>query len=618
MTDYGRSPGSQPWHPEDPLYGDREWGSRQDGGAHHQQYGDASQDPYGQGHDDRRYDAGGQGYDSGISGQGHGAAPGPGHDGGWDPGTGQHTAPPYGTPQPADPYGTPQSADPYGTGQGAGPYDTSGAYPQPEPPDRRHPDAHGGAPHPGHDRGGHGGHGGHGQGGQWPTGAPGGGPHPSFPGDRYPEDRGRPADDRGWDGHAAGGGSRRRGDDGHDGHGDEAYGGAPHGDDPHGDEAYGDEPAGSRHEAGSRRGRTKKRKSRNGVACLFVALVLAGGLGGAGYFGYQFWQDRFGPAPDFSGSGTGETVTVEVPKGAVGAEIGGVLVKQGVVKSVDAFVAAQGENPKGLSIQPGFYTLRKGMSAAAAVDAMLDPKSRNVLIIPEGKRNAWVYQQVDKRLELAPGTTEKVARNEAGNLGLPEWATGHPDVKDPLEGFLFPADYPVAKGNKPEDVLRKMVARANSEYGRLDLEAKAGALGLEGPWELVTVASLVQAEGKTEDDFRKMSEVVYNRLKPTNTETNQLLQFDSAFNYLKGQSEIEISESEINSNRDPYNTYTRKGLTPGPIGNPGKEALAAALTPTAEGWMYFVATDGMNKTEFARTHDEFLKLKDKFNDNKGG
>ncbi|CAL9283750.1 endolytic transglycosylase MltG [Streptomyces sp. SudanB25_2051] len=632
MTEYGRSPGSQPWHPEDPLYGDQGWGGRQDTGAYHQQqphYG-GHQDPYQQGYDGRQYDTGGQeygagaqgqAYDQGAAGQSYGTGdPGQGYGsgvpgqeyGGWDTGTGQH----------AMPYGTPPPADPYGAGQGTDPYSTPEAYPPPQPPGRRHPDPqhqplqHQPQQHQARE---------HGQGGQWQAEAPG--DDQRFHGDerhaddrQYYEDHAEtqgpgdrdpyPAEGQGRDERAPRG-SRRRG-----GHDEDALDGPDGPDDGRDDDGHDDDPAGSRRDGG--RGRTKKRKSRNGVACLFVALVLAGGLGGVGYVGYQFWQDRFGPAPDFTGSGTGETVTVEVPKDASGSEIGNILVKSGVVKSVDAFVTAQEKNPKGLSIQPGFYTLQKGMSAASAVEAMLSPKSRNVLIIPEGKRNAWVYEQIDKRLELAAGTTEKVAKANAGKLGLPAWATGHPDVKDPLEGFLFPADYPVAKGNKPEDVLKKMVARANTEYAKLDLETKAQGLGLKGPWELVTVASLVQAEGKTEDDFRKMSEVVYNRLKPTNTETNQLLQFDSAFNYLKGQSEIEISESEINSNKDPYNTYTRRGLTPGPIGNPGKEALAAALAPTSDGWMYFVATDGMNKTEFAKTHDEFLKLKDKFNDNQGG
>jgi UPF0755 protein len=190
-------------------------------------------------------------------------------------------------------------------------------------------------------------------------------------------------------------------------------------------------------------------------------------------------------------------------------------------------------------------------------------------------------------------------------------------IKDPLEGFLFPGTYPAAKGMKPDAILKQMVTQARLKYAAYGLDTKAKALGLSNAFQLVTVASLVQAEGKTHDDYRKMAEVVYNRLKPTNTETNQLLQFDSTYNYLKGTSNIHISEKEINSNQNPYNTYTHKGLPPGPIGNPGEDAIKAALNPTHDGWIYFVATDGTTNTEFAKTYEEFKQLKDKFNASSG-
>jgi UPF0755 protein len=362
-----------------------------------------------------------------------------------------------------------------------------------------------------------------------------------------------------------------------------------------------------------RRGRgARPKKRRNGCACLVVCLVLGGGVAGVGYFGYQFYQNRFGAAPDFAGDGNGEQVVVTIPKGAGGSAIGQELKRKGVVKSVDAFIAAQQSNPNGKSIQDGAYTLQKEMSAKAAVELLLSPKSRSNLIIAEGKRNVDVYKMIDKRLGVSEGTTAKVAKSEWKSLGLPQWAMNHKNVKDPLEGFLYPSSYAAAKGQKPEDVLKQMVARANEQYEKIGLEQKAQGLGLEGPWQLLTVASLLQAEGKTHDDFRKMSEVIYNRLKSSNTETNQKLQFDSSFNYLMGQSKIHISESEINTNMDPYNTYTNRGLPPGPIGNPGEEALQAALDPTDDGWMYFVATDGVSNTEFAKTHKEFLRLKEKF------
>lgn len=345
--------------------------------------------------------------------------------------------------------------------------------------------------------------------------------------------------------------------------------------------------------------------------------MFGGGLGGVGYFGYQFYKDRFGSAPDYAGDGTSEMVTVVIPKGAFGSDIGVALKKAGVVKSVDAFVAAQEENSKGKTLQAGAYLLKTQMSAASAVEMMLDPESQNNVLVRPGERNLKVYEAIDQQLELSSGATQKAAEKKYKSLGLPDWANDNTDIKDPLEGFLYPGTYPAAKGMKPETVLKPMVAQAAKKYEQYGLSSKAKALKLDNPLQVLTVASLIQAEGKTEDDFRKMAEVVYNRLNLANPETYGLLQFDSTFNYLQKESNIDISESEINSNKDPYNTYTRKGLPPGPIDNPGDQAIKAALNPTDDGWYYFVATDGVNKTEFAKTHAQFQKLKDKFNESSG-
>jgi UPF0755 protein len=361
----------------------------------------------------------------------------------------------------------------------------------------------------------------------------------------------------------------------------------------------------------------KDKKRRTGCACMVVVLVFGGGLAGVGYYGYKFYQNRFAPAPDYAGNGSKEVVTVEIPKGAGGWEIGRRLEAAGVVKSAEAFVHAQGTTPGGDSIQAGAYLLRKEMSAASAVRMMLDPKSQNNVIVTPGERNAKVYTDIDKKLELSAGSTRKLAQKEYRKLGLPSWVQNSTAIKDPLEGFLFPGTYPAAKGMKPDAILKQMVTQAKLKYAAYGLDTKAKALGLKNAFQLVTVASLVQAEGKTPDDYRKMAEVVYNRLKPTNTETNQLLQFDSTYNYLKGTSNIHISEKEINSDQNPYNTYTHKGLPPGPIGNPGDDAIKAALNPTHDGWIYFVATDGTTNTEFAKSYEEFKQLKEKFNASSG-
>jgi UPF0755 protein len=564
MTEYGRGPGSAPWHPEDP-YGDGGWGGQQthtdpqssyDGRPQHHppqpQYGGwGDQQHYGEQYGQQHYtDPHQQPPFDPNQQQPHPGSPQQYPQPGWNDGTAQ--------PYPADPYA--HQGAPYG-GEQPGPYGGGpDAYPQPESPGRR--DAE---PEPRPD---------------WDP-EPGQDDHAFFAGggrDDHPE---RPGADQDVE------------DDG-DG-----------------------EDTGRRGRAGRRGRGGKGKKRRNGCACLVVVLVFGGGFGGAGYLGYHFYKDRFAAPPDYAGDGTGEMVTVVIPKGSFGSVIGRKLKDAGVVKSVDAFVAAQKDNPDGARIQAGAYLLRKHMSAKSAVAMMLDPKSQaNVLVTP-GERNARVYADIDTKLGLPAGTTKGIAEKQYRSLGLPNWANTDTDIKDPLEGFLYPGTYPAAKGMKPEAVLKEMVSHANQAYGKYDLAAKAEALGLKGPLQVVTVASLVQAEGKTHDDYRKMAEVVYNRLKPTNTETNQLLQFDSTFNYLKGQSNIHISESEINSNTDPYNTYTHKGLPPGPIGNPGDDALKATLNPTHDGWIYFVATDGENNTEFAKTYAEVQRLKEKFNASSG-
>ncbi|WP_308072412.1 endolytic transglycosylase MltG [Streptomyces bambusae] len=392
------------------------------------------------------------------------------------------------------------------------------------------------------------------------------------------------------------------------GGGDGSDGGDDDGDAPD-DRGRGD--SGRRGGSGRTKGKPKK-KGRNGVACLFVSLVLVGGIGGIGYYGYSFVQERFGAPEDYTGAGTG-TVEVEIPKGASLAQMGGILKEAGVVKSTDAFTAAaQQHSTKGLGIQPGLYVLKKEMSAAAAVELMVNPSNINALDVNPAQRNVRVYENIDKKLKKPEGTTREIAKKQWKTLGLPAWATPAADAKDPLEGFLYPGRYDLGKDVTPEKLLKQMVSRASSHYNSLDLEPKARAMGLKSPLELLTVASLVAAEGKTAEDYKKMSEVVYNRLKRTNDQTNRKLQFDSTINYIKDESTVDITSAEAQALKDPYNTYVVEGLPPGPIGNPGDDAVRAAFSPDKGGWMFFITLDN-ETTKFTKTFAEHNKLVAEFN-----
>ncbi|MEU3355484.1 endolytic transglycosylase MltG [Streptomyces sp. NPDC037389] len=568
MTEYGRGSGSQPWHPEDPLYGDRGYTGQQ---YTQPQQPQQSQPPY----------AGQQDY-------------------GWDPSQNAGGPGPYSTNGQGEQYvGQQTGTYPNGGQQGYYEYDT-GAHGYPDQHTGQHQALHPGNQHTGQHQmpvdqhtGAH----------QMPVNQhTGQHPVPQAPGGQHtgthqmPQVRTVPAD------------PVEEKISLFDDIDDRASAPALLDDDPD----DGDEPARGRDRRGKGRskggkgkGREKKTKRRSGTACLLVAVVLVGGLGGAGYFAYDYWETHYGTAPDYEGEGNGQ-VQVEIPKGASLTEMGQVLQKAGVVKSVGAFTAAAAKK----SIQPGTYTLHKEMSGAAAVGMMTN--SANFLTFAEGIRAAEIYSTIDKKLGLAAGTTKGVAKSQAKNLGLPEWANSDPDVKDPLEGFLFPSQYSAGKGTKPEDLLRQMVARAKQNYEAQDVAGKAAALGLKSPMQVITVASLVQVEGKYKHDFDKISRVVYNRLKPDNKETYGLLDFDSTVNYAKSQSTLDVGAvSDLRKFKDPYNTYNIKGLPPGPISNPGLEALKSAIQPADGPWYYFVSINE-NETLFAVTNAEHNKNRQRY------
>ncbi|KJS59799.1 aminodeoxychorismate lyase [Streptomyces rubellomurinus] len=215
------------------------------------------------------------------------------------------------------------------------------------------------------------------------------------------------------------------------------------------------------------------------------------------------------------------------------------------------------------------------MSAAAALAVLIDPANANGLTIPEGWRGYQIYAAIDKKLNLPEGTTQRTAKEQSAELGLPEFAAGSP------EGYLFPATYSVTEGTTALDLLKQMVERAGKEFSRDDADIVAQTLG-QSLYGLVTVASMVQGEADNTEDMGRVARVIYNRLAK-----GMPLQLDSTINYALGRSTLNttVTETKLDS---PYNTYLHAGLPPTPISNPGRQAIMAALDPTPGDWLYFV------------------------------
>jgi len=354
------------------------------------------------------------------------------------------------------------------------------------------------------------------------------------------------------------------------------------------------------YEPGRRRG--GKRRNLPGCLAVLVALaVIVGGLYFVATWGIGKIGDQFSSAADYDGPGHGK-VTFQVHPGDTAAEMGRNLKAAGVVASVQAFIDAANANADSASIQAGYYPLKKEMAADDVVAILVDPSQqvKDTVTIPEGLRAVDTIAILADKTKFSKADFQKVL-DHPEQLGLPDYANGNP------EGYLFPATYDFGPDATPKSMLTDMVDRWQQAADDADLEGAAAKLNYT-PAQLMTVASLVQSEGRG-NDMPKIARVIYNRLE--GNETNGLLQIDATINYAADNDLTAVpttSDTEIDS---PYNTYKNPGLPPTPIEAPGDDALHAATHPADGSWYYYVTVNlKTGETKFATTYDEFLKYKD--------
>lgn len=359
-------------------------------------------------------------------------------------------------------------------------------------------------------------------------------------------------------------------------------------------------------------GRRRRKRSRvPGCLAVLVALaVIAGGLWWAGNAGLAALRGLVEDPEDFAGPGRG-SVVFEVSSGDSSTIICRNLKDDGVVASVDACIAAANANPGSSGIQVGFYELRKEMASDDAFDVLVDPANlvTSSVTVPEGLNTDQIVALLAEGTDFSAEQFQKHLDDPA-KIGLPDYAGGE------AEGYLFPATYAFGPKDKPADMLATMVDRWRQAAGEAGLEEAAERLGYT-PHELMTVASLVEAEGRGED-MPKVARVIYNRVEnPDNGVTNGLLQIDAAVNYALGKEPIaRLTTDQIDSVSDsPYNTYTQPGLPPGPIEAPGDAAIDAAANPADGPWLFYVTVNlATGETKFTESYDEFLSFRNELDE----
>lgn len=354
-----------------------------------------------------------------------------------------------------------------------------------------------------------------------------------------------------------------------------------------------------------RRANRRKTRARRGFGCFagLISLLVVGALIGGLVIGFGKGRDALESmfaAPDYQGAGTKETVTVEVTSGQSSQSIADTLEKKGVVKSAKAFERVARDDPRSKKIQANVYTLKKEMSAKAALELMLDT-AKSVLVtrftIPPARTKAEVVALLQKsKAAKLPAGAAQAAMNRPQTLKLPYYAKNNP------EGFLFPGTYDIPKDANANIILRMATAGFAKAAANVKLIETAKRKKLD-PYQAVIVASIIGAETNRPEDYAKVARVIYNRLQQ-----GRKLQMDSTIHYIVGRDGKVFTSDEQRNTESPYNTYLNAGLPPTPINSPSEATLRAALNAAPGSWLYFTLVNlDTGETQFASTGEEHQK-----------
>ena len=265
-------------------------------------------------------------------------------------------------------------------------------------------------------------------------------------------------------------------------------------------------------------------------------------------------------------------------------------------------------------IKPGTYTLNSPEELEpdqmivydymALVGAM-SPHSSGLTVvedlrIPEGYTCAQIFQLLEDNGVCTVAELESYAANgELDDYWFLEGVTR--GDKYCLEGYLFPNTYDFYENDEPERVLEKMLDAFDASFTDMMKEDLAALDGYTIR-EVVIIASMIEKEAANDLESYTVSSVIYNRL--ADPDNFPFLNIDATIVYaLGGKSELTEEDLKLDS---PYNTYTNRGLPPGPISSPSQNSIAAALDPEETNYYYYAFDPSTGEHHFSTTYAEHL------------
>ncbi len=342
----------------------------------------------------------------------------------------------------------------------------------------------------------------------------------------------------------------------------------------------------------------KEKKKKRGSSLKYIGLFV---LFFIVFAANNYYKQSLGPM-DAEAS---KEISVEVPSGASTDKISDILFDKGLIMNKTIFKFRVKSLEAAGKLKAGTFNLNTGMNLEEIINKLtVSQKSTNTVrfTIPEGYELIQIGEKLakenivdlDRFLELTSNKRNFEDKYEFLKLL---------DEDQTLEGFLFPSTYEIFIGSEEEVVIGKMLDEFQKIYEK-DIAHKLEAMDLSLN-EVITLASIVEREGKLDSERPIMSAVFHNRI-----DQNMALQSCATVQYILGERKPVLSTADTLI-PSPYNTYIHEGLPPGPIASPGEASLVAAVNPADVDYLFFVLTGSDGSHTFTKTYQEHLNAKPK-------
>lgn len=344
-------------------------------------------------------------------------------------------------------------------------------------------------------------------------------------------------------------------------------------------------------------GKNRKENKKSSVFKKFILMLVV--LIGIYFFARNYYKEALLPMK----AENPDQLDIIIPASTSTENIAAILEENGLIKNPLIFRYVAQTQGKSSRLKAGEYRLSTDMDLNTILDRLVKgSKDTDTLrfTIPEGYELKQVADKLSKEdlvdREVFLSLTSDKANFQDKYVFLKQLEKGQS-----LEGFLFPSTYEVYKDTSEEEIIEKMLDVFETIY-KEEIEDKMADFDLDLN-EIVTLASIIEREGKLDKERPIMSAVFHNRL-----EDGMMLQSCATVQYILGERKPVLTNADTSID-SPFNTYINKGLPPGPIASSGKASLVAAVNPADVDYLFFVLTGEDGSHTFTRTYQEHLDAK---------